>query len=179
MLSLLSSLAAVYQSEHRYPEAEATLERARALLEQVRPADPVSEINLLNNIGVFYRERRRYLEAEATYRKAQALLKTIPDEERLLIPTISNNLALVCIHQNNYAEAGALFSNAIDAIERGTLLPRREVGEIFENYRRFLKRSGRGAAAKDLESRAKVVLGAMPHEGSEAFLVDVSQLDHR
>ncbi len=174
VVHLLSNLGSAYLGQRRFPEARLTLERARKLLEKADP-DQFFRGNLLNNIGALYRVEGRHAEAERVYEEALAGLNPVQDPDGVLTTKLLNNLAVEYMGRKEYRLAAAAFLRAAVRIEQGTVLPRADVAQILDHYRRCLRKVGEPEEVRRLELRSKLILDRMP-TSAEGLMIDVQDL---
>jgi hypothetical protein len=90
--------------------------------------------------------------------------------------TALNNLAAAYMAREDYIAANAALAKAVEILERGTAMSRRDVVQILERYRHCLRKSGQSKARKLLEARGKRILGKLPDVSGGELTVDVTQL---
>jgi tetratricopeptide (TPR) repeat protein len=117
-LTSLNNLAALYQAQGRYQEAEPLYQRTLRAREQALGPDHPDTLTTVNDLAELYRAQGRYREAEPLYRRA------FDSKERVLGPdhpstlTSLNNIAVLYQRQGRYAEAEPLHRRALDARQR-------------------------------------------------------------
>src|SRR5262249_59720486 len=88
----LNNLAALYQSQGRYADAEPLYRRSLAISEKVlgRDSDVATS---LNNLAELYRNQGRYADAEPLYRRSLAVSEKVLGRDHPDVSTSLNNLA--------------------------------------------------------------------------------------
>ena len=81
---MLNNLAAVYDHQGRYAEAEPLYKRSLAMREKAIGPDNVSVAQLLNNLAVLYHNQARYTKTEPLYKRSVAIYEKAlgPDHPR-------------------------------------------------------------------------------------------------
>jgi tetratricopeptide (TPR) repeat protein len=173
---LYSNLGSVYQMQRRLGEARASLAQAMRWLDRAPLADPLFRAKLTNNLGDLHRAEGKHADAERLYRAATDALEAARDTDGILTSVLWNNLAIEHFQSGNYAEAVKDASRAVERLEAGTVLPRTDVIEILNQYRRCLKKVGDRSEIKRLDSRTKRILNLTIPEATDRLVVDASQL---
>ncbi|MCP2728906.1 CHAT domain-containing tetratricopeptide repeat protein, partial [Limnofasciculus baicalensis] len=91
----LNNLAALYQSQGRYAEAEPLLRQALAINQEILPEKHPLVANSLNNLAYLYESQGRYAEAEPLFRQALAMFQEILPEKHPDIAGSLENLAFL------------------------------------------------------------------------------------
>ena len=73
MAASLNNLAALYQVQGRYAEAEPLFKRSLAIKEKAFGPDHPDVALSLNNLGLLYQNQGRYTDAEPLYKRALAI----------------------------------------------------------------------------------------------------------
>lgn len=142
----LNNLAAVYEAQGRYPEAEPFYIRSLAILERVLgPRDPSVGYGL-NNLGALYESQGKHVEAEALYMRALEILKGALGPEHVDVAITLNNVALVYNALGKPLEAELLMQQALVIDERhfGPDHPMvatdlNNLGTLYRNQRNYTK----------------------------------------
>jgi serine/threonine protein kinase len=113
-----ASAARTYADLGYYPEAEAALKRAMALLEKSSGPDHYNTLNVVNNLATLHMRKREHAAAEPLYKRALAgFEKTFgPDNPYTL--TAVDNLAILYFTRGDYAAAEPLFKRAVAGSEK-------------------------------------------------------------
>src|SRR5262249_6602642 len=107
--SALQNLAALYEWQGNFDEAEKLFTRALAIKEKAIGSDSPVLIDLLTDLGVVYRDQDRYVDAERTFMRALAIAtKNASTADPLDYASLLNNFGLLYTYQGHFAEAEAL-----------------------------------------------------------------------
>jgi len=118
--SSLSYLAALYQSQGRYSEAEPLYLQALEIDRRSLPEDHPSLAIHLNNLAELYRSQGRYSEAEPLFLQALEIDRRSLPEDHPSLASHLNNLAGLYCDQGRYSEAEPLYLQALE-IDRRSL----------------------------------------------------------
>jgi tetratricopeptide (TPR) repeat protein len=110
-------------------------------------------------LGSYYLEQRNYSAAEPPLRKSLTIQETDPNEPKLPYRVVNlaittYRLARLQAEQERYAEAQPLFRKALETYEAVGLGEHPSVAACLQQYAAILRKTGRGAEAEPLESRA-------------------------
>jgi tetratricopeptide (TPR) repeat protein len=106
-------LAALYQSQGRYSEAEPLYKQALAIRKAQLGDNHPSTATSLNNLAELYRLQGRYSEAEPLYKEALPITKTQLGDNHPDTAISLNNLAALYQSQGRYSEAEPLYKQAL------------------------------------------------------------------
>ncbi len=173
---LSSNLAAVYIVQHRNDKADAALEVARRALAQSSATESNWRIHLLVAVAVMHHVRGRSAEAEAVLREAVAGLDRIPNPDGTLVVAALNNLAVEYMSRGDYAAARGVLSRAVGRAEQGLPFSQPETRKIFANYRICLQHTRGRKEIREFDSRARLILSAIPRAPADGMLIDFAQL---
>jgi tetratricopeptide (TPR) repeat protein len=158
---ILNNLGAVYVEQHRYPQAEETLQRSLAMREaEVGPSHP-DLIPVLNATAVLYAETGRLAEAEDIYHRALAILEPQTSSLAPGIAQMLHGLSAVYRRANRKAESEAALERAAQIAQRN-LDKDPEMAAIVDEYSQALRARGKtkeAAALHDQASRARTIRG--------------------
>jgi CHAT domain-containing protein len=98
-------LAALYQSQGRYSEAEPLYKQALAIRKQQLGDNHPDTATSLNNLAALYQSQGRYSEAEPLYKQALAIRKQQLGDNHPDTATSLNNLALLYQSQDDIPQA--------------------------------------------------------------------------
>ena len=117
-LSSVNNLAALYDSQGRYGEAEPLYQRALAAREKVLGPEHPDTLTSVNNLAFLYDSQGRYGEAEPLYQRALAALEKVLGPEHSHTLSSVNNLAALYDSQGRYGEAEPVYQRALAAREK-------------------------------------------------------------
>jgi len=110
----LNNLAALYESQGRYEQAEPLYLQALELSQRLLGEDHPNVATSLNNLAGLYKSQGRYNEAEPLYLQALELRKHLLGEDHPNVATSLNDLALLYESQGRYNEAEPLLLQALE-----------------------------------------------------------------
>lgn len=168
---LFGDLGSLYESEGRYEEARAALDRAGEALDPTTEEGRFLEVSLLNDTGVLCRVEGRHGDAERAFRKAADGLNGIHDPDGLLTVAVLHNLAFEQMAGNRYEAAAAVLADVVDRMAKAKPIPIAERIEVLRHYRECLQKSGRKSELKPLDVEIKLLLA-----NPDTRTVDVSEL---
>lgn len=172
----LNALAIVYQQTGRFPEAEETLEHAQAILAKGPAAESVQAAVNLNNLATISRLRGRLSEALVRVEHGLAKFKRLPQAMDPTSAPLWINFALTYAGLKKYRESEALYAKATEFTEQCNCVAPSDTVQLYQNHAALLRRMGKTADAKRLESRAKVILDALERDDPSRFQVDYREL---
>jgi tetratricopeptide (TPR) repeat protein len=114
----INNLAALYESQGRYSEAEPLFLQALELTQRLLGDEHPDVATSLNNLAFLYRSQGRYSEAEPLFLQALELRQRLLGDEHPSVATSFNNLALLYHSQGRYSEAEPLFLQALELRQR-------------------------------------------------------------
>jgi len=126
----------------------------------------------LEKLALIYRQQRRVEEAEILYRRALATWEVV-GTRHVNHYIVLNNLAVLLMGSSRYSEAEPLFARAVVTAEQlfGSDHPR--VGRLLANHATALSKMRRGAEAKKLKRRSRIIAAQNRLTG---FTVDLKEL---
>jgi CHAT domain-containing protein len=109
----LNNLAALYNDQGRYADAEPLLKRALAIFERVLgPNYPVVAFSL-NNLAFLYIKQGRYADAEPLVKRALAIREKVLGPNHPDVGVSLNNLAVLYVAQSRYEDALPILQRTI------------------------------------------------------------------
>jgi tetratricopeptide (TPR) repeat protein len=158
---ILNNLGAVYVGQHKYRQAEETLQRALAIREaDVGPSHP-DLIPTLNATAVVYAETGRFAEAEDLYHRALAILEPQSSSFAPAIAQMLHGLSATYRRANRTVESDAALEQAAQ-IAQHNLDKEPEMAAIVDEYSQMLRARGKTKEAEalhDQASRARTIGG--------------------
>jgi tetratricopeptide (TPR) repeat protein len=91
----LNNLAAVYDHQGHYAEAESLCKSALGIFEKALGPDNFEVANLLNNLAAVYDHQGRYAEAEPLYKRSLAMREKAIGLDNVSVAQLLNNLAVL------------------------------------------------------------------------------------
>ena len=110
----LNNLAALYDSQGRYEQAEPLYIQALEIYKRILGENHPDTASSLNNLALLYDSQGRYEQAEPLYIQALELTKRINGENHPDYARSLNNLALLYRSQGRYDEAEPLYIQALE-----------------------------------------------------------------
>src|SRR6267154_177379 len=163
----LNNLAALYQRQERYAEAEPLFKRALAIHEKAAGRQHPAVATLLNNLGQVDKVQCRYAEAEPLIKRSLAIREKVLGPDHPDVARSLNNLADLYERQGRYAEAQPLFERAL-----GPDHP--DATTSTNNLASFYRAEGRAADALPLVQRL-VATGRAQLRAALAVLLDAQR----
>nr|NCR06836.1 tetratricopeptide repeat protein [Microcystis aeruginosa LG13-03] len=145
----LNNLAALYESQGRYTEAEPLYLEALDLKKRLGDNHP-SVATSLNNLAGLYRSQGRYTEAEPLYLEALDLYKRLLGDNHPDVASSLNDLALLYQSQGRYTEAEPLYLEALDLYKRLLGDNHPHVASSLDNLAHLYESQGRYTEAEPL-----------------------------
>ena len=151
-------LAAVYQAQGRYGEAQPLYQRSLAIREKVQGPEHHDVATLLNNLAGLYQDQGHYREAEPLYLRSLAIREKALGPEHPLVGTLLNNLALLYQNQGRYAEAEPLYMRDLVATEKALGPEHPLVSRTLNNLALLYQSQGRHGQAEPLYRRSLAIV---------------------
>src|SRR5581483_3241425 len=101
-----------------YAEAEALLQRATEIAENVHGALHATTADYVDELACLYRVLDRRAEAEALHARAVAILEQVEGPEHISVAAKLHNMALLYVQYEEYARAEPLFVRALAIYEQ-------------------------------------------------------------
>ena len=137
----------------RDADYDAAVSRNKAALleaEKFGPDDPRLAASL-NSLGFVYFSRGDYEAAEPLYERSMALRERALGPDHPVVSTSLNNLALLYVAEGDQGAAEASFERCVSISENAPLSDHPVLIRCLENYAVFLRGTGRGRKAVELE----------------------------
>jgi tetratricopeptide (TPR) repeat protein len=151
--AILNNLGAVYVEEHKYRQAEDTLQRVLAIKERdLGPVNP-DLTQTLKSLAVLYTQTRRFDEAEDLYHRALDILEPLSSNFPTAIAQILHGLSATYQRAGRAAEGKAALEEAARIAQRN-LDKDTEMATIVEEYSKALKAEGKAKEAEELHGQA-------------------------
>ena len=153
----LSNLAALFQAQGRYLEAEPPLKRALAIREKALGPEHPDLTTSLNNLASLYRAQDRYAEAEPVFQRALVIREKAFGPDHPATATSLNNLAEPDWAQGRFAEAEPLFKRALAIREKALGQDHPDVAASLNNLASVYQDRGRYEEAEVAFKRALAI----------------------
>jgi len=138
----------------RYPEAQASHERALAILERALGADHPDVARSLSAVAVARWYQGHYAAAQPLHERALAILERTLGPDHLEVASGLNRLANIHSVEGRYAEARPLYERALAIRERALGTDHPSLGNILINLANDCDQQGRYSEAQALYERA-------------------------
>ena len=171
--AVFNNLGNTYVDIGQHTKAENMFRRALAVNESGQYEDPSDLGYTLSGLGRIHALRKQYVEAEAAHHKALAIFGATLTPRRAEYALAQTNLALIYERQKRFREAVLLFESAINILEESHSRESPVLASVLFGYAAAMKRLGRKSEARQIERRAKSIVG--PATGT----VDVAALQQR
>jgi CHAT domain-containing protein/Tfp pilus assembly protein PilF len=153
----LNNLAALYQRQQRYAEAEPLFKRALALSERSLPPNHPDLGRALNNLATNYEKQERHAESEALTRRALALYEKAAGPESPAAATLLNNLGQIVKAEGRGNDAEPLIERSLAIREKVLGRDHPDVARSLNNLGDLYQRERRFAEAEPLLKRALAI----------------------
>lgn len=172
----MSNLAAVYEAERRYAEAECMSRKAVALFQASGKEKSAEAAFALNNLGTL-RLRANDPQAAARYlEEAVTIWEARLGPSHPIYAQGLSNLAYVYGVLGRTADSDRLWNRALGIVESSAGKQHVSYGILLAGYAECLKKSGRKREAKLLQRQAKSVLASQAPENPAKYTVDFRDL---
>jgi CHAT domain-containing protein len=153
----LSNLAALYQRQGRFAEAEPLFKRALAIREKALSREHPDVGQALNNLATLYVKLEHFAEAEPLFQRALAIYQKAAGSEHPAVATVLNNIGQVDRDLNRDADAEAPIKRSL-AIREKVLGPDHpDVARSLNNLAGLYEHQQRYADAEPLYRRALAI----------------------
>ena len=153
----LNNLAALYQRQLRYVEAEPLFKRALAIREKSLPASHPDIGQSLNNLATLYERQDRHAESEPLFKKALAIYEKVAGAESPPVATLLNNLGQVYKVWGRAADAEPLIKRSLAIREKVLGRDHPDVARSLNNLGDLYQRQSRFGEAEPLLKRALAI----------------------
>jgi tetratricopeptide (TPR) repeat protein len=114
----LNNLAALYNSQGRYAEAQPLYEQALEMRQSLFAGDHPDVASSLNNFAALYKSQGRYAETLPLYEQALKMRQRLFAGDHPDVASSLNNFAALYKSQGRYAQAQALYEQALEMTKR-------------------------------------------------------------
>jgi Tfp pilus assembly protein PilF len=171
-IETLENLATVALVQGHSVQAEEIQQRLVAQRERMLgPTHPLTA-GSLEKLAQIYQKQRRHGEAEALYRRALAAWEGV-GTQHVNLYLVLNNLAALLMSASRYSEAELLCVQAVVTAEQLFGIDHPRVGRVLAIHATALRKLGRGAEAKKLEQRSRIIAAKNRLNG---LTVDIHEL---
>jgi CHAT domain-containing protein/Tfp pilus assembly protein PilF len=153
----LNNLAALYQRQGRYAEAEPLFKRALALREKSLPSGHPDVGQSLNNLATLYEKQDRHADSEPLFKRALSIYEKAAGPEHPAVATLLNNLGQVYKSEGRYADAEPPIKRSLAIREKVLGRDHADVARSLNNLADLYERQGRYADAEPLYLRALAI----------------------
>jgi len=157
MATILTSLAAQYDSQGEYAKAEALHKQALAIREKALGPDHPHVATSLNNLAALYQVQGRYAEAEPLHKRALAIREKALGPDHPHVATSLNNLAALYQAQGQYTKAVPLHKRALGIREKAMEPDHPHLVQSLKNLAVLYHVQGQYAEAEALLKRALAI----------------------
>ena len=163
--SSLSYLAALYQSQGRYSEAEPLFLQALEIDRRALREDHPFLAYHLNNLARLYQFQGRYSEAEPLFLQSVEIDRRSLSEDQPRLATSLNNLAGLYASQGRYSEAEPLSLQALEIDRRSLPEDHPSLATSLNNLAELYRSQGRYSEAEPLYLQAlEIVKRSLPED---------------
>ncbi|MEG4581561.1 tetratricopeptide repeat protein [Microcoleus sp. MON1_C5] len=174
--SSLNNLAALYQSQGRYSEAEPLYLQALEIDRRSLPEDHPSLATHLNNLAGLYKSQGRYSEAEPLYLQAVEIGRRSLPQDHPDLAIHLNNLAGLYKSQGRYSEAEPLYLQALEIDKRSLPEDHPNLANHLNNLALLYKSQGRYSEAEPLYLQAVEIDRRSLPEDHPSLAIDLNNL---
>ena len=118
MATSLNNLAALYDAQGKYEEAEPLYQRSLTIREKVLGPEHPDVATSLNNLAALYDAQGKYEEAEPLYQRSLTIREKVLGPEHPDVANSLNNLAALYDAQGKYEEAEPLYQRSLTIREK-------------------------------------------------------------
>jgi tetratricopeptide (TPR) repeat protein len=154
LASSLNHLAALYDSQGRYSEAEPLYVRSLAIREHELGANHPDVAQSLNNLALLYKSQGHYSKSEPLHVQALRIWEQQLGANHLDVATSLNNLAGLYDSQSRCSEAESLYVRALEIREQQLGAKHPDVAASLNNLAELYQAQGRYSEAEPLYVRA-------------------------
>lgn len=142
----------------KYLQAEALLQRALTIRENLLPPEHSDVALSAHNLGELFRAAGKYAEAEPLLRRALGIRERIYGPNDIRVTNSQLSLAETYLSQRKFEEAEPLYQRALAIREKSLGQEHIKVAEACEAYAALLRETKRATEAGKMEARAKRIL---------------------
>ena len=154
----LNNLAALYQTQGKYAQAELLFKQSLEYLERaIGPQHPLLA-TALTKLAWLYYATAQYDLAEPLYRRSLTIIEKTSGPEHPSAAEVLNNLAGLLTVRGSYAEAEPLFLRSLTIREKRYGAQHPEMVVCLRNYAELLRKTNREKEADKMEARAETIL---------------------
>ncbi|MEO7932213.1 MAG: tetratricopeptide repeat protein [Chthoniobacterales bacterium] len=147
-----NNLAMTYKLMGKLDLAETHYHKALEIYERVRGADHPEVATMLNNLGALYIAQQDFDMAEVMHLRALGLRQKAYGGNHPDVAQSFSNLAVVYHSRQNWKKAGAYYRDALDVLAKQARTDWSEYSIVLRNYADFLRQTGKGRKADELET---------------------------
>ncbi len=155
LAAILSNLGALYQTQGRYDQAEASFKQALRMREKLFGQDHPNVAQVLNNLAALNTERDRYVDALLLYQRALTIQRKALGNAHPDVGMTLHNLAALYLSQGRLADAEKLAQEAVNIWQRaGSNDSAKQQAAALTNLADIRRRQGQFAVAAALYQKA-------------------------
>jgi tetratricopeptide (TPR) repeat protein len=155
---LLEHAGCYLRERGQYSQAEALLERALALCEQVQGPGHLDTAALLSSLQWLYHLQGRYDQAEPLMRQALKIREKALGPQHPTTADAYNDLAFLLVAQGKYEQAESLYQRALLIMEQVFGPKHRETAELLNNLGELYQAQRKYEHAESLYQRAILIM---------------------
>ena len=153
----LNNLAALYERQERYADAEPLFKRALALREKSLPSGHPDVGQSLNNLATLYEREDRHGDTAPLFKRALVIYEKAAGPEHPAVATLLNNLGQVDKVEARYADAEQEIKRSLAIREKVLGRDHPDVARSLNNLADLYERQQRYADAEPLYQRAAAI----------------------
>jgi tetratricopeptide (TPR) repeat protein len=154
----VNALAALYQHQGRYSEAEIQYQRVLASIDKKGGKSNFWLVADLEGLAIVYRKQGRYSQALAVLNRAKSLLEEAQDPNQFLLATTLSNMGTIYGEIGSHVEAEKLMSSALKIVEKEFGVEHIAVAPVLNNLGTVYEAQGRYADAERNHLRALAIM---------------------
>ncbi len=148
-----NNLAMTYKLMGKLALAETHYHKALEIYERVRGVDHPEVATMLNNLGALYIAQQDFDMAEVMHLRALSLRQKAYGGNHPDVAQSFSNLAVVYHSRQNWKKAGSYYRDALDVLGKQARTDWSEYAIVLRNYTDFLRQTGKGRKADELEAQ--------------------------
>jgi CHAT domain-containing protein/Tfp pilus assembly protein PilF len=150
-------LAAIYEAQARYADAEQAYRRALAIYEKANGPENPQVAEALARLANLHVSQGRYIDAEPLAQRSLAIREKVLGRDHVDVGRSLSELADVYRSEARYGEAEPLYKRSLAILEKARGPEHPDISVVLNNFANFYNVQGRYADAEPLYKRAQAI----------------------